>query len=156
MLHKYGTPYYQKHYCYWIRAAKGSLSGSCQLQMEFRFKVMDKIFSRLCILTKIAYLPYLPLCHFSLWHFIRKSIPHCILTSFINLSLPVQGSILFGLFRYSPQLLKHNRHSFFVNAPFLWNSTPHGIPSITKVESFHKALRTNFLADCVCFVLVFV
>jgi len=34
------------------------------------------------------------------------------------------------------------RYSFFINAPFIWNSIPHCILSLTKVDSFRRALRT--------------
>ena len=35
-------------------------------------------------------------------------------------------------------------YSLFVNTPFIWNSVLHSIISITKVESFCKALKTFF------------
>ena len=34
------------------------------------------------------------------------------------------------------------RYSFFVNAPFIWNSIPHCILFLTKVDTFQKVLRT--------------
>ena len=39
------------------------------------------------------------------------------------------------------------RYSFFVNTPFIWNSVPHSILCITKVESFRRALKTYFLVS---------
>ena len=65
-----------------------------------------------------------------------KGIPHCILTPFINLSPPVQGSILFALFCYRTQLMH-------IIIPFCQNSEFHTTWH-TKVDSFRKALTTFF------------